>query len=187
MAKKIKLTAEDKRSMRRQALRQEANRLGIRPEQLDAELCTWESTFHLAVDVMAKQSARFGVRCYPDSKVEANRKIIAEAARDFAPPVPLDCPVRLWMRFIDPHTQEMGLLGDYWRPATPDWDNRGKQVSDALEEAGFYVNDSLAVDAAVYKTFGHADEAGVIVHIKGLQAQLGAVLPPELDIRAALR
>lgn len=84
---------------------------------------------------------------------EAWKGQIALAFGDILPPEPLTGPVRLWIEAFLPRPKRLCRKMDPDGPilctSTPDWDNLGKAVSDALEQIGVFVNDKQVVDGRV--------------------------------------
>ena len=74
----------------------------------------------------------------------------AEAAK---PIEPFDGPLRALLAFTLKSEAKI-KKGFHWAAVTPDWDNLGKLVSDALEKAGVVHNDSRFVDVTVTKRYG---------------------------------
>ncbi len=68
----------------------------------------------------------------------------------FAPPNPLDGPLRLWAWFFFPKPKSVKREH---HTVKPDGDNLLKAVADAME-GSFFVNDSQVIDGRAFKLYG---------------------------------
>lgn len=106
------------------------------------------------------------IQHYKKDKVSAMRDEFIYRLNRYAPRVPSDKPVRLfvWVCF-DIKTRT--LWGKY-KTTRPDCDNYVKELKDAMTEAGFWHDDAQVVDLRVVKTY--SEKASISIQVEDLGA-----------------
>lgn len=106
-----------------------------------------------------------------DNKGRAVDKELQLLMLPFRPPMPLDCPIELEVKWIypfrksEPQKNRIGLIPCI---ARPDADNLLKGLVDAMTKAGFWVDDSRIYRMAIAKWYG--ESAGIGVRIATLSS-----------------
>ena len=106
------------------------------------------------------------IKHFKKDKISAMRTEFVYRLNRYAPRVPRDKPVRLfvWVCF-DIKTRT--LWGKY-KTTRPDCDNYVKELKDAMTEAGFWHDDAQVVDLRVVKTY--AEKASISIQVEDLGA-----------------
>ena len=101
-----------------------------------------------------------------------DKKDFLAKAMEHRPDVPLDGPITLILVCVYPRPgshfgtgRNAGVLKEtapFWHDQTPDWDNVGKFVGDALNGM-FWKDDRLIVVPVMYEIYGAVPGIGVIV------------------------
>ena len=89
---------------------------------------------------------------------------VANIMRQNAPDEPLRGPLRVELEFrFHPSPNQW----DLWHQRAPDIDNLTKFMLDAMNQAGFYVDDRQVANLVVYKLYCHHDEESQTRYIVG--------------------
>ena len=101
-------------------------------------------------------------------------RTIIDVAQRFAPPVPFDEPVEVWLHFRLPrlagHSGKHGLKpsAPTWQSTKPDIDKLVRAALDALTVAGFWSDDSRVASLSVQKVY--SDAPGVTIFVGAVAA-----------------
>lgn len=110
--------------------------------------------------------------CSKTKEVRSNQEALILLASQHRPREPIGraIPIRIEYVFCYSHTGKTAKVGGMvWKPTRPDTGNLTKNLSDCLQAAGFFVDDSQIVREVISKI--HTDDPpGVIVTIKTLSA-----------------
>lgn len=98
-------------------------------------------------------------------KSEAWKDVVRLKALGHRPREPIDYPVRAVLDFHLPRPKE--ARDDVWACVRPDVDNYAKAVLDALQQAGFFTDDSRVVWLECRKLYSTEGEVGVEIAILG--------------------
>ena len=101
---------------------------------------------------------------YRKNKVDSARTRFIYALKRFAPDVPSDKPIRLfvWFFFDVKEKKKWGT----WKISRPDADGYLKEFQDAMTECGFWLDDNQIVDLRVRKSY--AAEGEIYIEIEEL-------------------
>ena len=92
---------------------------------------------------------------YTPAKVKNNARSLAALMEPHKPPMPLEGPLRVSLRFDYPwragESQKARNGGARPKDTRPDWDNLCKNVADVMQASGFYLNDAQLADVRVTK------------------------------------
>lgn len=104
------------------------------------------------------------IQHYKKANVEALRTILELKLGKYAPAVPTDAPVRLfvWVCF---DVKDRKAWGQY-KTTRPDADNYVKELKDAMTAVGFWHDDAQVVDLRVVKTY--AEKGSITVQLETL-------------------
>lgn len=104
------------------------------------------------------------IQHYKKEKVTALRTELLLKLRRYAPAVPTDKPVRLFVWFCF-DIKDRKAWGHY-KTTRPDADNYIKELKDTMTEAGFWLDDAQVVDLRVVKTY--AEKASITIQLEDL-------------------
>jgi len=86
-------------------------------------------------------------------------RILTDALKPYAPPAPMDGPIRLYVGWKFPHGKSH-RPGE-WKVTRPDTDNLQKALKDVMTRLGFWVDDSRVCNETVTKIW--SDEPGITI------------------------
>lgn len=115
------------------------------------------------------QTARRFVTTNP-RRCETWKEKVSQLASPHRPRKPLDFPVHVVLDFHLPRPKE--ARDKIWACVRPDLDNYAKAVLDALQEAGFFTDDSRVVWLECRKLYSTNGEIGVRVAILGIDEEV---------------
>jgi Holliday junction resolvase RusA-like endonuclease len=93
---------------------------------------------------------------FPDSDKVKYAAAIHSAAKQYAPKLPIDGPIELFIRFILPRPQKIIAINPnflLWCSTRPDYDNLTKGTQDGLSKCGFWHDDAQISRATIEKFF----------------------------------
>lgn len=112
---------------------------------------------------------------YPDwFAVQEWRRKIQRVAKEYLPPRPLDCPVRVDVDFLFARPgyllKPRSFVGEMRMYVKPDRDNLDKPLLDALKEIGFFKDDGRVCEGQVRKFYvAKGAQPGARVRIRQLE------------------
>lgn len=90
-------------------------------------------------------------RVYRDTGADVWKRAVADACADLAPPVPIDGPVAVELRFTMPRPKSRKR--DEWHTSKPDADNLAKAVLDVMTRCGWWADDSRVALLSIWKQY----------------------------------
>lgn len=105
------------------------------------------------------------IQHYKKDNVTALRTELKYKLARYAPPVPTDKPVRLfvWVCFDVKDRKAWG----HYKTTRPDADNYVKELKDVMTEVGFWLDDAQVVDLRVVKTYAEKGSISIQVDTLG--------------------
>ena len=101
---------------------------------------------------------------YRKNKIDSARTRFIYALKEFAPDVPSDKPIKLFVWFFF-DVKDKSKWGR-WKTSRPDADGYLKEFQDAMTECGFWEDDNQIVDLRIRKSY--AAEGEIFIEIDEL-------------------
>lgn len=139
--------------------------------------------FTIPCRVHPKQSVRQGRGVYyTPAAIKANAAALAYYAMQHRPSEPFVGPIRAeyTIECVDHSKAKRGRKAPYWKPTAPDCDNLAKQLSDVLQQGGFFTNDAQIVELCVRKLWSDRCCVVVVLEEAGDLADALNELEPEV-------